>query len=107
MTITTNTLQALFSAPYQRNAWLKMLETLLPTNRFTTPLDSDDDAVMHFYQLGRIILADEKKLGVYEIKNRPETQLQRNRVQMRQLVAKACRNEAYDRSSPQSIDLTD
>ena len=96
MKITTNTLRALFSAPYQRKAWLEMLETLLPTNRFTTELPTNNDAVAHFYQWGRIILSDEKKLGVYEIKTKPRTQLQRNRVQMRQLVAKECRDSDYD-----------
>ena len=96
MTITTTTLQTLFSAPYQQEAWLEMLETLLPTNRFTTELPTNNDAVAHFYQWGRIILSDEKKLGVYEIKTKPRTQLQRNRVQMRQLVAKECRDSDYD-----------
>ena len=96
MSITTTTLQDLFSHPYQRNSWLEMLETLLPTNRFATPLLLDNSTVSHFCQLGRIKLADGKELGVYEIKTQPETQLQRNRVQMRQLVAKECRNSDYD-----------
>lgn len=95
MSITAR-LHNLFSAPYQRKAWLEMLATLLPTNRFATPLFLENSTVVHFYQLGRIDLADGKELGVYEIKTQPRTQLQRNRVQMRQLVAKACRNEAYD-----------
>ena len=73
-----------------------MLGTLLPTNRFATPLFLDNSTVSHFCQLGRIKLADGKELGVYEIKTQPETQLQRNRVQMRQLVAKECRNSDYD-----------
>ena len=96
MTITTTMLQDLFSHPYQRNAWLEMLETLLPTNRFATPFFRENSTVSHFCQLGRIKLADDKELGVYEIKTQPETQLQRNRVQMRQLVAKECRSRIYD-----------
>ena len=69
MTITTNTLQALFSAPYQRKAWLEMLETLLPTNRFATHLFLENSTVAHFYQLGRIDLADGKELGRLRNKN--------------------------------------
>ncbi len=96
MSITTTTLQTLFGSPYQRSAWLEMLGTLLPTKQFATPFFRENSTVAHFYQLGSIDLADEKKLGVYEIKTQPETQLQRNRVQMRQLVAKECRNSDYD-----------
>ena len=96
MTITTTTLQALFSSPYQRNSWLEMLGTLLPTKQFATPFFRENSTVAHFYQLGSIDLAGGKQLGVYEIKTQPETQLQRNRVQMRQLVAKECRSRIYD-----------
>ena len=96
MSITTTTLQTLFGSPYQRSAWLEMLETLLPTKQFATPFFRENSTVAHFYQLGSIDLADGKELGVYEIKTQPETQLQRNRVQMRQLVAKECSSRIYD-----------
>ena len=96
MTITTTTLQDLFSHPYQRSAWLEMLGTLLPTKQFATPFFRENSTVAHFYQLGSIDLAGGKQLGVYEIKTHSRTQLQRNRVQMRQLVAKECRSHTYD-----------
>ena len=96
MTITTTTLQTLFGSPYQRSAWLEMLGTLLPTKQFATPFFRENSTVSHFCQLGIISLAGGKQLGVYEIKTQPETQLQRNRVQMRQLVAKECRSRIYD-----------
>ena len=73
-----------------------MLGTLLPTKQFATPFFRENSTVAHFYQLGSIDLADGKELGVYEIKTQPETQLQRNRVQMRQLVANECRDNGLD-----------
>ena len=68
----------------------------MPTNQFTIPLSCENEDVTEFKHLGIISLADGKELGVYEIKTQPETQLQRNRVQMRQLVAKECRSHTYD-----------
>ena len=53
-------LQYPFSHPYQRNAWLEMLETLLPTNQFTIPLSCENEDVAEFNHLGIISLGGGK-----------------------------------------------
>ena len=88
-------LKHLFNQPYKRDAWLGILDEQLPLDRFSQPIAIQEE-VQTFYQLGKTILADGKELGVYEIKTNPQTQLHRNRVQMRQLVAKQCQQSTLD-----------
>ena len=88
-------LKHLFNQPYKRDAWLGILDEQLPLDRFSQPIAIQGE-VQTFYQLGKTILADGEELGVYEIKTNPQTQLHRNRVQMRQLVAKQCQESALD-----------
>lgn len=92
---TPENLKHLFNQPYQRDAWLGMLGEQLPIELFSQPIAIQGD-VQAFYQLGKTVLADKKELGIYEIRTNPETQLHRNRVQMRQLVAKQCQQSALD-----------
>ena len=92
---TPEKLKHLFDRPYQRDAWLGILGEQLPFDRFSQPSAIQGD-VQTFYQLGKTVLADGKELGVYEIKTNPQTQLHRNRVQMRQLAATQCRQNALD-----------
>ena len=92
---TPEKLKELFNQPYNRDAWLGMLVERLQIDQFSQPIAIPGDA-QAFYQLGKTVLADDKELGIYEIKTNPETQLHRNRVQMRQLVAKQCQQSALD-----------
>ena len=92
---TPERLKHLFDRPYQRDAWLGILGEQLPFDRFSQPIAIHGEA-QTFYQLGKTVLADKKELGIYEIRTNPETQLHRNRVQMRQLVTKQCRQSTLD-----------
>ena len=92
---TPEKLKHLFNQPYRRDAWLRLLGEQLPIDLFLQPTALPGDAEK-FYQLGKAILVDHTKLGIYEIKTTPETQLHRNRVKMRQLVATQCRQNALD-----------
>ena len=92
---TPEKLTRLFKQSYQRDTWLRILGEQLPLDRFSQPIAIQGDA-RAFYQLGKAALADNNELGIYEIKTNPETQLHRNRVQMRQLVAKQCQQSALD-----------
>ena len=92
---TPEKLKELFNQPYQRDAWIGMLAERLQIDQFSQPIAIPGDA-RAFYQLGKTVLADDKELGIYEIKTNPETQLHCNRVQLRQLVAKQCQQSALD-----------
>ncbi len=92
---TEDELMRLFKQPYQRDDWLRMLGEQLPINQFSCPISIKGDAKA-FFQLGKVSLADNKELGIYEIQTTPETRLHRNRVEMRQLVAKQCQQSTLD-----------
>ena len=91
-------LKRLFGRAYDRRQWLRMLGEHLPIDQFSRPLSLNTvkGSAQAFYQLGSVSLADDKTLGIYEITTNPETRLHRNRVQMRQLVAKHCQQSALD-----------
>ncbi len=90
----------LLQQPYNRNHWIDMLQQLFtpPPQIFLSPSVIENYAVKEFHQLGTITLADEKKkkLGIYEIKTKPNTHISRNRVQMRQIVTKECSKNSED-----------
>ena len=88
-------LRELFEQTYQRDEWLKILGEKLSIDRFVQPIVIEGDTEA-FCQLGKCTLADNNELGIYEIKTHSRTQLHRNRVQMRQLVAKHCRQRTLD-----------
>ena len=92
---TEDELMRLFKQPYQRDNWLRMLGERLLINQFSCPISIKGDAKA-FFQLGKVSLADNKELGIYEIQTTPETRLHRNRVEMRQLVAKQCQQSTLD-----------
>ena len=92
---TEDKLRELFEQTYQRDEWLKILGEKLSIDRFVQPIAIEGDTEA-FYQLGKVTLADNNELGIYEIKTHSWTQLHRNRVQMRQLVAKHCRQRTLD-----------
>ncbi len=93
---TKTELQELFGSSYQRLTWLDTLETSFLLKKFIQPFQVNNREVNHFYQLGNVELADGKKLIVCEIETIPKTQLHRNRVQMREIVARQCIKQNAD-----------
>ena len=92
-------LKEFFERAYQRNEWLNLLERYLSIGQFTRPIPIEgniEGSVESFCQLGKKTLADNKELGIYEIKTNSQVQLHRNRVQMRQLVAGHCNKHEGD-----------
>ena len=86
----------LFERQYNRDEWLQFLNDRLSIRIFTHPRQITQEDVEEFYHLGSVTLTDDKELGIYEIKTKPQTQLHHNRVQMRQLVAKQCQSNTED-----------
>ncbi len=97
MTATQDRMKDLFEQAYDRRRWLRMLEDHLAIDLFAQPLTrAGEGEARAVHQLGKVVLADGKELGLYEIHTRPETRLHRNRVRMRHLVATHCQHDALD-----------
>ncbi len=88
-------LQTLLSSGYDRESWLARLQQFFPgIEIFSQPQAVEDNRVASFDYLGKAPTADGQQLGIYEIKVGANTQLARNRVQLRQMVAKQVLNQA-------------
>ncbi len=82
-------LQTLLSSGYDRESWLARLQQFFPgIEIFSQPQAVEDNRAASFDYLGKVPTADGQQLGIYEIKVGANTQLARNRVQLRQMVAK-------------------
>ena len=81
-------IQELFQRGYDRELWLYYLRrTFSEINIFSRSQLLDDSQAESFILLGNAQMGDQK-LGIYEIKVGANTHLARNRVQLRQMVAK-------------------
>ena len=88
---------ALFQRPYERALWLEKLHGYFPNaQQFSQPQAINSEEVDHFFYLGNVTTSDGKSLGLYEIEVRENTRLARNRVQLRQIVAKQCEIRSLD-----------
>lgn len=83
------TLHDLFANAYDRDKWLEQLHTIFAgsIDEFSQPLSIDTDQAKTFSRLGNLTTSDGKQLSIFEIQIDKGTQLARNRVQLRNLVA--------------------
>lgn len=89
--MTRNEIQAILHEEYDRPSWLKLLRDMLPgTEVFASPQSLAVPApdAPHATQLGRVRLSDRKQLAVLEVKVGDRIDLLRNRVGLRNLVAR-------------------
>ena len=98
-------LQELFTRAYGRGRWLEQLHAIFAAGMevFSSPhcfstRESKDKADRQRlnYHLGKLITGDSKQLGIFEIRVAADTRLARNRVQLRNLVARQVRDNALD-----------
>ncbi len=82
-----------FKQAYNQNTYLDFLADKFTFSKSLLPIDIDNAEVKSFERLGTITTKDHKVLPVFEIYVKPNTQLQRNRVQLRNLVAKQIQTE--------------
>ena len=78
---------------YNQNTYLGFLADKFTFSKILSPIDIDNAEVKNFERLGTVTTKDDKVLPVFEIYVKPNTQLQRNRVQLRNLVAKQIQTE--------------
>ena len=83
----------LLQQAYNREDYLDFLNDRFNFSRSLTPVTIDNNEVESFEQLGKITTGDEKELPVFEIRIKPNTRLSRNRVQLRNLIAKEIKTE--------------
>ena len=88
----------LFNQAYNRDKYLDFLADKFNFHPGIVPIEVESKGVKIFEQLGTVTLPphtsnDGKKLLVFEIHIKPNTQLSRNRVQLRNLVAKQIQTE--------------
>ncbi len=72
---------------YNRKDYLDFLRDKFNFSEFIQAVPINNSDVKSFEKLGLIITADDKELPIFEIHIKPNTKLERNRVQLRKLVA--------------------
>ena len=92
------TLKKIFAASYDQEIWVRQLRYIFPDKIeiFLQPVSVETNQVEKFLHLGNLTTANGKKLGIYETKVADNTQLARNRVQLRNLVARHIKSEGLD-----------
>ena len=83
----------LFVEAYNRDTYLNFLAKKFNLKKFIQTIKKDNSEVESFEQLGTVTTKDSKTLPVFEIHIKPNSRLSRNRVQLRNLVAKQIQTE--------------
>ncbi len=83
----------LLNQAYDRGNYLDFLADKFNFAKHLVPIVIDNNDVESLQQLGTVTSQDGKSLPVFEIHIKPNTQLSRNRVQLRNLVAKQIGSE--------------
>lgn len=84
-------LRSILNQPYQFENWKKVIDFTFPNVSYLqTPLEipAGDDLVESFKQVGTVRLNDGKNLAMFEVHVKPNVNIARNRVALRNLVAK-------------------
>jgi hypothetical protein len=91
-------IQSVLQQPYQRDRWLEVLRAVLPgTDVFTLPqpVQTEPSRTDSILQLGRVRLHGGNQLAVLEVGVGGEIQVTRNRVGLRNLVARLIDQAEY------------
>ncbi len=97
--MTRDELKSFLQSSYKRERWLTLLHTLLPTTQvFGTAqeLKIEDASIASASQIARIPLAGDRTVAVLEVRVTGQVDLQRNRVGLRNLVARIIGQEGAD-----------
>ena len=88
----------MFKGTYDRRQWLEVLRDIFEErlDGFYPCREVSNEKVTSCVQLGDVVLDEDHSIGLFEVETRPETKIQRNRVQLRNVVAKACRDHGLD-----------
>jgi len=83
-------LQHIFTEEYKRENWLKLFPFIFPKfEQLAKPTDfeTNNDKIESLKQLGTLILKDDKKIAVFEVKVSDRTNLARNRVELNNIIS--------------------
>lgn len=97
--MTRDALRSLLQSPYDRSRWIAALPSVLPTTQiFASPQPVEFDAaeISAAVQLGRVPLADDRSVAILEVRVAGHVDLQRNRVGLRNLVARLIGSPSAD-----------
>ncbi len=83
----------LLGQAYNRKDYLDFLKDKFKFSELIQAVSINNSDVKSFEKLGLITTADNKELPIFEIHIKPNTKLERNRVQLRNLVAKQIQTE--------------
>lgn len=84
-------LQGYFNKPYDRTIWhLLFSEIFAKFDRLAQPIEfnANNPKIESLYQLGTITLADDKKIGVFEVQVSDKVNLSLNRVELNNTISK-------------------
>ena len=81
-------IQSVLESPYNREAYMGLLHEQFYVDQLRKPVQLGGNGVRSLEQLGFIHISDEKRLPIFEAHINPETQLHRNRVGLRNVVAR-------------------
>lgn len=76
---------------YERDKWKKFTSKIFKNvNYFSSPIkiESNNNKIVSFYELGFIKLVDGKKISLFELKLRKDLNIQRNKVELRNITTK-------------------
>ena len=89
----------IFTAPYDREAWLKLLHDIFRDRAsfWSVPkeVSVNERIAKHTYSLGEIALADREKIALYEVELTGAVNIERNRSGIRNLLVTEWRNLGY------------
>lgn len=97
--MTRDEIKSLLQSRHERGRWLTLLHDLLPTTKpwlEAQPRELTDSAVLSAEQIAHIPLADDRTVAVLEVRVAGQVDLQRNRVGLRNLVARFIDNQKAD-----------
>jgi hypothetical protein len=97
--MTRDEIKSLLQSRHERGRWLSLLHDLLPTTKpwlEAQPRELTDSAVLSAEQIAHIPLADDRTVAVLEVRVAGQVDLQRNRVGLRNLVARFIDNQKAD-----------
>ena len=83
----------LLKEAYKPDNYLNFLAGKFNFSKNLAPISIENNEVKSFEKLGTVTTHDDKQLPIFEIHIKPNTKLSRNRVQLRNLVAKQIQTE--------------
>ncbi|WP_081759133.1 Eco57I restriction-modification methylase domain-containing protein [Thioalkalivibrio sp. HK1] len=91
----------LFKGSYDRDQWIEVLDQAFGRDRlkrFRSDKKIDSANVKSCIQWGNLMLDEDhgEEVGLFEVKIKPQTKIRRNRVNLRSVIAKACRDYGLD-----------